>query len=591
MLLIESGLMLIALLMAFVAPRLGSPLFLPLERRLAWLARQRGLAVLVVGATALALRAAVLPILPIPYPVFQDEFSYLLMGDTFAHGRLTNPTHPFWIHFEAITVIQRPTYCSVFYPAQGALLALGKVVFGHPFWGVWLSVGIMCAAICWMLQAWVPPFWALIGGLLAAVRLGTFGYWTNSYWGGTVAAIGGALALGALPRIKRDGGARNAIGMGLGFAILACSRPYEGLFFSVPITIALIFWISRRKENFTWSLIRIVLPLAIILSATAGFLFYYFWRTTGNPLLPPYVANLRTYFVDPGFPWLPLRPTPEYHHELLRDYYLGWNLSQFEFARIHPFLAAAIKLVMLWFFFLGPLLSLPFLALGFALPYGTSFKDLQPRTRFLLIVCFVTLIGLLLPAYANPHYAAPLTALIYAFVVMALQRIRRWRVRNKPTGIFVVRAVGTGVVLLLLLRVATPVFHLNITNSAAPMTWCSPWMQLYPRSQIESRLDAMPGKHLVLVHYGPQHDASASWVNNNADIDDSKIVWAHDMGPQENEQLIRYFSDRDVWWLDPRQNEVQFTRYSAQRSAPSAEGVNNRSKTEQLDLSRSAEAR
>ena len=559
MLLIESALMLALLVLAFAAPRTASSSFFgPIERALFRLAQKRGLSVLVVGATALALRAAVLPILPIPYPVFQDEFSYLLMGDTFAHGRLTNPTHPFWIHFETITVIQRPTYCSVFYPAQGLFLALGQVVFKHSFWGVWLSIGLMCAAICWMLQAWVPPLWALLGGLLAAIRLGAFSYWANSYWGGAVAAIGGALVLGALPRIKNRA-TINALLMGLGFALLAASRPYEGVFFSIPVLIALALQMWRTRNSA--SILKTVLPLGLVLSATAAFLLYYFWRTTGNPLLPPYVVNLRTYFVDPAFPWLPLRPTPEYHHDLLRDYYLGWNLSQFELARAHPFVAAMIKFVMLWFFYLGPLLTLPFLALAFALPYGASFKDMPRRTRFLTIVAGITLIGLLLPAYANPHYAAPLTCVLYAFIVLALQRLRSWRPSGKPAGVFLVRAVPTAALALLLVRIAIPVFHLRITNSAAPMTWCSPWTELYPRSEIESRLNALPGRHLVIVHYGPQHDSSTGWINNAADIDGSKIVWAHDMGPAQNQELIRSFSGRHVWWLDPKQHEIQFTEY------------------------------
>jgi hypothetical protein len=154
---------------------------------------------------------------PVPEPTVADEFGHPLAADTFAQGRLTNPTPPLSVHFETLHVIVKPSYMSMYPFGQALLLALGKVVAGSAFAGVWLGVGIMCTAICWMLQGWFPPEWALLGGFLAVIRFGVFSYWNHSYWGGQVAAAGGALVLGALPRITRLGRAREAhLGMGHG---------------------------------------------------------------------------------------------------------------------------------------------------------------------------------------------------------------------------------------------------------------------------------------------------------------------------------------------------------------------------------------
>src|SRR5216117_2343112 len=158
MLLIETILATLAVLLAVMRPTLGAQWFKRIEAVFSRLARRRGLAVVTVGVTALALRAALLPNEPIPRPALNDEFSYLLMADTFAHGRLTNPTHPMWLSFETFHVNWFPTYSSMYPPAQGAALALGQVL-GSPWIGVVLTAAAMCAAVYWMLCAWMPARW------------------------------------------------------------------------------------------------------------------------------------------------------------------------------------------------------------------------------------------------------------------------------------------------------------------------------------------------------------------------------------------------------------------------------------------------
>ena len=179
-----------------------------------------------VGVIALGLRLLLTTLLPLPKPAVPDEFSYLLAADTFSHGRLTNPTHPMWIHFETFHELSHPTYASMYPPGQGLVLALGQI-FHAPWFALWIGMAVLCGLITWALWIWLEPPWAIAGGLLAALHL-TGSYWTDTYWGGTVAAIGGALVVGALARLLRRASPGPALAFGLGLAILANTRPYEG---------------------------------------------------------------------------------------------------------------------------------------------------------------------------------------------------------------------------------------------------------------------------------------------------------------------------------------------------------------------------
>ncbi|HEV2176512.1 MAG TPA: hypothetical protein VGW33_04820 [Terriglobia bacterium] len=537
----------LAVVVTFVAlrfPDAGGKWFHAVEEQLRRCAGRRRWSVLLVGAAALALRLAALPIRPIPSPAGVDEQSYLFGADTFASGRLTNPTHPMWTHFETFHINQQPTYCSKFPPAQAVFLAAGEVIAGHPFWGVWLSDGLMCAAICWMLQGWFAPEWALLGGLLVVMRLGVFNYWANSYFGGAVAAIGGALVLGALPRIKQRQRFRDAALMGAGVAILANSRPYEGLIFSLPIAVALLVWMCRSGRPPMRGLgARVLLPLLLVLVPAGCAMGYYFWRTTGSPFLMPYQVDSQAYDAAPYFLFQSLGPEPVYRFQVFRDLDRDWELQQYHAARSFPVRAALLKFKLVYGFFLGGALGLPVLFAFVISLHRFRWKTIEPTLRFLAIVCAVMMAGFVVETFPGfPHYMAPITGALIGLVLCAMQKLWPWRWQARPVGRFGVRASVLACFGLMLLH--------GVIGAGTPQRDFQ-YPGWWPRNRVRmtAAIEKLPGDQLVIVRYTPDHDPAYDWVFNKPDIDQAKIVWARDMGAAKNEELIKYFKDRQVWLL------------------------------------------
>src|SRR5215471_9305387 len=255
---------------------------------------------LLLAVLPAALRLALLPRAPAPIPATADDMSYLLLADTLSHFRLANPPHPFARFFETNFVLQQPTYSSIFPLGQGLALALGKIVFGHPWAGVLLSHGIFCALCYWMLRGWISPGWALAGGFLAAIQFGPLSYWMNSYWGGAVSGIAGCLAFGALPR--RNG---LLLGLGLGFELL--TRPYEFLLLLIGVA-ALQWWEKIRP--------RTAAVAALAMLPAAALMLLHNHAVTGRWTMLPYQISRYQYGVPASFTF---ESTPQPHRELSQE--------------------------------------------------------------------------------------------------------------------------------------------------------------------------------------------------------------------------------------------------------------------------------
>jgi hypothetical protein len=560
LLILEFSTTALALAVSFAWPGAGEGFFRRAERLFGRLARRKWLSVAIAGLSVIVLRLALLPLFPVPLPFVTDDFSFLLASDTFAHGRLANPTPAMWVHFESIHITMKPTYMSMYFPGQGLLLAAGTVLFHSPWVAVLIVSALMCSAICWMLQAWLPPGWALLGGMIAVLRLAVFSYWTNTYHaGGSLAALGGALVLGGLPRLMKTAKMPYALAMGVGISIVAVTRPYEGILLCIPLGFVLIRWLVKGKNrpSGTKAAGLVAAPLALIL-ATCAWFGYYDYRAFGNPLTPPYAVDRATYAIAPYYVWQHTRPEPHYRHAVLSSFYHAGELGFYK--QIHSvkgFLPyTLVKVGFAFLFYAGFALLPPLLMVGHV------FKD--RRIRFLVVGVVLLAAGMVIEIFMIPHYLAPFTASFYAIGLQMMRHLRQWKPEGRPMGRALVRLTVVVCVLMAGMRVLAEPLHFA-PNEFPPSNWNFVWFGPrhwgVAREKVEKQLEQLPGGQLVIVRYEPGHEPLDEWVYNAADIDASKVIWAREMSPAENLELIRYYPGRKVWLVEADANPVRVTPY------------------------------
>jgi hypothetical protein len=504
----------------------------PLRFEMSWkmpswmqaLTGKQALCALLVAALSFTINCLIALHRDLPQPRVQDEFSYLLAADTFAHGRLTNPTPPFPEHFESPHVLVQPTYMSKYPPGQGIFLALGQILNGPPIVGVWISSALATAAIYWMLLGFVQPPWALIGGILAAMHPQLLA-WSQVYWGGSVAVLGGALLLGAWSRLMLQRSTTPTIVLAVGLVILANSRPYEGLILSIPILLSLI--LHRRL---------LVLPIAIVLIVAGAWMAYYNYRITGHPLRMPFMEYTKQYDIYPKFWFQPVRPTPQYSSPAIAAIHTDFERGDYDqlqtFRGVLKISAERVQ-ELIWIH----------ARLWLLLPLAASLFWREPRAKWIWITLGVFILGLCGETWLLPHYAAPATATLLLLIIVGLQKLWDWKAAGKIISSLAI----CGFLITAIIWAAAPLPPDALRYSRANL------IADYPQLQT--------GRHLIFVQYDSGHLLHDEWVYNDADPQHSNIIWARALGTAADAPVIQYFHDRQTWLLRVGKTQVLFDHY------------------------------
>jgi len=487
-----------------------------------------------------------------------------------------------------------------------------------------------------MLRAWISPGWALLGGFIVVVQYGVYSYWSQTYWGGMAAALGGALFFGALRRLWDRFSWQNSIWLGLGLVILANSRPLEGALAALPGTVLFLHhMVKNRRWREPGFSVRLVLPILAVLSLGALATGSYNRAITGSALKPPYVLHEQQYQESPPFIFLPRHPQLTYSSIWLRYYYEFQELHTYDMQRTPEAwaLAVARKTAIWWDFYCGILLSIPlflpgllkkgrtrifqaiFLAGFLLLPLISDYKvawrilidaltllemgvvwyvfeDLW--SRLAIGTCSLLLVEVFFAKWPFPHYFAPAACLVWYLQTEGLRQIwvgtpqsepdrqltrteRRGMAREKESKLKQVLNLRGIVYLLPALCVISLVWRVGgrlngwRDDPHGPdrgTLLLNDWS--VRRAELDHWLEQQTKPQLVFVRYSRWHIVNNEWVYNHADIMQSHVIWARDLGADHNKLLLNLLSDRTAWLLEADTREPQLVPYAEAENMPAS---------------------
>ncbi len=531
------------------------------------------LGIVAIGAWT-ALIGALLSLYIQPSLRIHDEFSYWLAAETLLHGRLANPTPPAWEALQSFHIILQPTYTSKYPLGTAILTAFGYWISGtlqtaSPHAGSWLAAALLASAATWMLAAVLPRRWALLGGLIVSLHPFLQLAWSQSLLHGSIAAAGCALLTGGSLRMRRRVQLSSAMVSGCGVAILALSRPFEGLCCTAICAALLLaswyrFTIAEKIEMTVRAAAYSAIPIALALVVIAA----HNHASTGDWKQMPYELHESQYGVAPVFVFsepnsanvAPRGDVPTMFQKFHAVDSLNWYLGRAGWAGWQLGLSDAIGVLFV--------LAFPF---GLVVPFsGTRWMRYKvPRALCLAIALQIALSSCVVWVYA--HYLAVLLPWLLLVSLVAIRTASRPSTRQPthPSSLDVLlaeqqgkrslkksRKVAIAVTATLLVQVFSLLAFARSGRELETTTWA------HRRQEIVNQLRELGGKHLILVQYDEGHNVHQEWVYNSADPVNSRIVWARDENSGWTDDVLEHYSaGRSVWRLRPDDEVVELRRF------------------------------
>ena len=365
----------------------------------------------------------------------------------------------------------------------------------------------------------VPARWAAVGAGLLVILPGYQIAWGQSYWGGTLACVGGALVLGAIVRLHKAIHLRDAIALASGTLILAVTRPFEGAVLCLVSSGWLLAgWVRHGSPAWRPLFLQGLLPVLVILSAGAWAMASYNKAVTGSALTMPYLVHEQAYAMCPMFLWQTPHEDRQYRHPMMEKFHREWAMPFYRDQQTwsNIFQAKWVMLLALGKLLLPAIAAIPLLAL----PWWRGSKLRGPLT-VLCLFWLCTQVSI----WNLPHYLAPGLPLILLVLVYGLRNLNvathEWKWLVQP------------IVLLLVGQM------LLFTGAAWQYATSTRTDWHYTRQELQAELSNLEDNQLVFVDYNADHDTLQEWVYNRADIDAAKVIWARGMSPAEDLKLAR----------------------------------------------------